>query len=61
MTKGYKSVYHEAGLPFYRKKNTTCGIALRLIVFFGKMALRFDVQIKQLLWAFSNLIIKAYD
>ena len=59
MTKGYKSVYHEAGLLFYRK-HTTCGITLRLVVFFGKLALRFDVQIKQLLWAFSNLIVKVY-
>ena len=59
--KGYKSLYHKAGLPFYRKK-ARCGTALVVFthseIFLGQLALKFDVHLKQLLWAISNLCIK---
>ena len=31
VTKGYKSLYHEVGLPFYRK-TTRCGTALVVLL-----------------------------
>ena len=33
ITKGYKSLYHKAGLLFYRKINTKCGTALVVVLF----------------------------